>query len=138
MTKWPEIRDSKKYKNWYETNKECESQRLIFEKTYQGLIDTWDYQWHFACKLNGRFSIVSNNNLISNIGFGLDATHTVEKNHLSEMPVKGIKFPLKHPKEVKINYEKDKRNKIIWNNESLKNKIINKIIKIIKIIKYKK
>ncbi|WP_378410507.1 nucleotide-diphospho-sugar transferase [Rhodocytophaga aerolata] len=39
--------------------------------------DMWDYQWMFACwNMNG-LSAVSNVNLISNIGFGSEATHTV-------------------------------------------------------------
>ena len=110
MTKWPEIRDSKKYKNWYETNKECESQRLIFEKTYQGIIDTWDYQWEFACKLNKRISILPTVNLISNIGFDENATHTKEDNQFSNMVTKEIIFPLRHPEEVKINNKIIKKN----------------------------
>jgi hypothetical protein len=36
----------------------------------------WDYQWLLACWLQGGLSIVPNVNLVSNIGFGADATHT--------------------------------------------------------------
>lgn len=38
--------------------------------------DTWDYQWTFTCLSNGGLTALPNTNLISNIGFGADATHT--------------------------------------------------------------
>lgn len=36
----------------------------------------WDYQWMLACWLQGGLSIVPNINLVSNVGFSVDATHT--------------------------------------------------------------
>lgn len=41
-----------------------------------GKIDTWDYQWVYTIWLNKGLSINSVVNMISNIGFGPDATHT--------------------------------------------------------------
>jgi hypothetical protein len=38
--------------------------------------DAWDYQWFFACISNNGLCIIPNVNLVSNIGFGPDATHT--------------------------------------------------------------
>ena len=40
--------------------------------------DIWDFQWTFACWLNNGLAIVPNENLVRNIGFGEDATHTKE------------------------------------------------------------
>ena len=37
----------------------------------------WDYQWIFACWWQRALSIYPNTNLVSNIGFGEDATHTM-------------------------------------------------------------
>ena len=36
----------------------------------------WDIQWHFAIIKNRGISITPNKNLVINIGFGIDATHT--------------------------------------------------------------
>ncbi|MCX6122126.1 MAG: hypothetical protein NTX44_10990 [Ignavibacteriales bacterium] len=47
-----------------------------FNATYGGKIDTWDHQWVFAHYKYSALSIVPSVNLISNIGFGIDATHT--------------------------------------------------------------
>ncbi|MDO7744738.1 MAG: nucleotide-diphospho-sugar transferase [Pedobacter sp.] len=51
------------------------------EKTYNGEIDTWDYQYAYLNLINNGLSIIPNFNLISNIGFGEKATHTFDQNH---------------------------------------------------------
>lgn len=43
----------------------------------QGKIDTWDYQWAFTLFLNNALAAVPNKNLIRNLGFSEEATHTV-------------------------------------------------------------
>lgn len=43
----------------------------------QGKIDTWDYQWLITLFLNNALAVVPNKNLIQNIGFNEEATHTV-------------------------------------------------------------
>ncbi|MGA2477753.1 MAG: nucleotide-diphospho-sugar transferase [Spirochaetia bacterium] len=47
-----------------------------FAVTFSGRLDTWDYQWVFHNFRNDRLAIVPNFNMITNIGFGQDATHT--------------------------------------------------------------
>ncbi len=42
-------------------------------------IDVWDYQWFFTRFVSGGYSIVPGKNLISNIGFGDEANHTIYK-----------------------------------------------------------
>ncbi|NOT62050.1 MAG: glycosyltransferase family 2 protein [Acidobacteria bacterium] len=43
----------------------------------EGKIHTWDYQWILACWRQRALSIYPNVNLVSNLGFGDDATHTL-------------------------------------------------------------
>jgi hypothetical protein len=38
----------------------------------------WDYQWFFTCLVNSGLTALPNRNLVSNIGFGVDATHTTD------------------------------------------------------------
>jgi hypothetical protein len=45
-------------------------------ETYQGIIGTWDYQWFLAIHGHDGLCICPQSNMISNIGFGEDATHT--------------------------------------------------------------
>jgi len=68
-----------------------------FEDTYNGKIDTWDYQLFFSCLLQSGLHILPNVNLVSNIGFGSEATHTRCVNHFANVPVMNMDFPLKHP-----------------------------------------
>jgi hypothetical protein len=49
---------------------------LGFRATHAGLIDTWDYQWHFAISCNHALVVVPTRNLVRNIGFEPEATHT--------------------------------------------------------------
>lgn len=50
--------------------------RNIFERMYNKEIDTWDYQFSYLLLKNKGKCIVPKVNLITNVGFGVDATHT--------------------------------------------------------------
>lgn len=65
-------------------------------------INTWDYQWMFSIIKNDGLNINPSVNLISNIGFGENSTHTSDANNpLSKMPIYEIEEII-HPKEIKI------------------------------------
>jgi FkbM family methyltransferase len=72
----------------------------MFRTAYDKRIDTWDYQWTYAIWRNSGLSITPRRNLVSNIGFGEDATHTREIGWLANIPVREMDFPLKHPKRI--------------------------------------
>ena len=79
-----------------------------FQLTQDGHINTWDYQWTFSCWLQSGLSIIPSVNLVSNIGFGFDSTHTKsKKNKTVDMPVEAVDFPLKHPPFVIRNVQAD-------------------------------
>lgn len=78
--------DRFEYKYWYE----------LFNDVNGGKIDTWDYQWVLACWANDGLCIVPRVNLVSNIGFGEDATHTKERNVFLERDTKVMK-EINHP-----------------------------------------
>lgn len=65
-------------------------------------IDTWDYQLSLTHWINGYLSVIPSKNMISNIGFGAAATHTVNPNSMySNSPRSEMVFPLTHPSAVK-------------------------------------
>jgi hypothetical protein len=65
----------------------------------------WDWQWIYHQITNQKLSIVPDVNLVTNIGFDRDATHTQEKeNPSSKIPIQPMHFPLKHPLQVKPNF----------------------------------
>lgn len=70
-------------------------------------IDVWDYQWLFSRWNILGCSIVPCVNLVNNIGFGPDATHTITFDHpQSKIQASEILFPLKH-KSFQIDTEYD-------------------------------
>jgi hypothetical protein len=48
----------------------------VFDMMCTNPVDTWDYQWSFCQWYHNGLSIMPNVNLVSNIGHGVDATHT--------------------------------------------------------------
>ena len=66
-----------------------------------GRIDTWDYQWTYALMRRGGLSCVPCSNLISNVGFGPGATHTIgPESRLAGLPIAGLNLPMVHPSQV--------------------------------------
>lgn len=82
-----------------------------FFKVSKNQIDTWDYQWYFTTWLNNGLSIIPKKNLVTNIGFGPNATHTSsEESKLSKMKSEELNFPLKHPSLLYPNHYLDEIN----------------------------
>lgn len=70
-----------------------------FERVHAGISrDNWDIQWVYNCLFNGGLSIIPEVNLVSNVGFGADSTHTAGTDDpRSAAPTADLKFPLRHP-----------------------------------------
>lgn len=72
-------------------------------------IDNWDAQWSFVALSRGLLAINPNRNLISNVGFGEEATNaTADPLGIARRPLEGISFPLEHPPEVRRDVEADR------------------------------
>ncbi|PKN20620.1 MAG: hemolytic protein HlpA-like protein [Deltaproteobacteria bacterium HGW-Deltaproteobacteria-6] len=99
MKLWPEIKREKLYPAFCQNGKETEYRLNLYDEVYSGKIDTWDYQWGFAKMIHHGLSVIPSVNLISNIGFAKDGTHTVaDKNNPYATLEKGnMIFPLNHP-----------------------------------------
>jgi hypothetical protein len=73
----------------------------LFDDVSQNRVDTWDYQVAFMMWSSSRLAISPRFNLIENIGFGSDATHTVrrgsEAERRSKAPDDRLCFPLAAP-----------------------------------------
>lgn len=94
-----------------------------FDSVYENRVDTWDYQWTYAIWKQGGWCILPNMNLVSNIGFGAEATHTKRKDIYANM-MRGKVTDITHPKTFELAHEADEfYNKHFY----LRNRIINKI-----------
>ncbi len=95
-----------------------------FNITAAGKANTWDYQWIFAQLCYDKLSVFPATNLIHNIGFSNNATHTHEVTHpLAALSISTMDFPLVHPAQVAFDktYEREYIKKIWfqYKNESI-------------------
>jgi hypothetical protein len=100
----------------------------LFDKVAYNQIDTWDYQWIFASLSQNALHVIPDKNLVSNIGFGQDATHTKQESHLSNLETDIMQFPLRHPLTMIRNYEADRLTEIKVYECRMKQRIFRKIL----------
>ena len=87
-----------------------QAQYQIRKKRFDRVINdqsTWDGRFLFACLLQSGLSIVPASNLIYNIGFNQEATHTKSLDELSHLKLLPMEFPLRHPLGVVVDREYD-------------------------------
>lgn len=104
---WPEW---KKSLEWHKQMPDCLERgywEQIMDKMYNNEIDTWDYPWTASIWYQGGLIATPNMNLVTNIGFGPDATHTVEVEAREGLPVHSL-GALTHPDVVVQNKIADK------------------------------
>lgn len=114
MTSWPTVRDEGRLKALLDNRQEAKFWTTIFNKVYSGKIDTWDYQWAYANWVHNCVAILPTVNLISNVGFGADATHTVHASDLANLSTSSLRFPLQHPSELIKNKMADEYTRNNW------------------------
>lgn len=107
VSRWPDLRTS----NWLESlglqGGERKFWTRAFDRVHLRQQDTWDYQWTFTCWLNNMLSIMPNVNLISNIGFDRDATHTIGSSIYSDMETGKLNFPLQSVSQIQRDQDAD-------------------------------
>jgi hypothetical protein len=74
---------------------------LAFQEGSLNQWDHWDFQWNMACYAQNGLSIVPEKNLMINIGFDDDSTHTRKVGPILEnLQAMPLTFPLRHPQFV--------------------------------------
>jgi hypothetical protein len=116
MKAWPALRASKSLPLFLEDKSNAKYWMRALENTYNGTINTWDYQWSFSCWMQNGLSIVPKRNLISNIGIGNpNATHTVDtKDKRGNLPVYEMQFPLSEPATMQRDFYVDQQMKSFY------------------------
>lgn len=97
LLQWPALRDSGLFQQLFEDRYEADYWAEIFERLYRRdePITWWDYQWLFAGLSRGALTATPVRNLVSNIGFGEGATHTLNP-HTPIHPALPL-GPITHP-----------------------------------------
>ena len=107
----------------------------VFDRSYAGEIDSWAYRWLFTCWVNNGLTALPSANLVKNIGFGEDATHTSGKHRWQSMPLESISFPMKKPKTVGRDVSRDRLTdlNVVCTRKSIPRRVVKKIKRLTKI-----
>lgn len=118
----------------------------LYSKTISHEIDTWDFQWQYTVWRHRGLAILPQSNLVSNIGFGENATHTTELSHsLSNLPLEEYNTftntndyfrDTEADKFVYNTYYKNHKNKVPFK-IIMKDKMKQLTLKIINLLKFK-
>jgi hypothetical protein len=104
---WPEW---KRYSVWhglFPSKMEKKYWEKIFDLMHAKKIDTWDYPWTASVWRHGGLTATPNVNLISNIGFGPESTHTANPNDRNaNRPIKAL-GKITHPTNIRHDREAD-------------------------------
>lgn len=82
----------------------------IFDRVHREKVDTWDYQMLFNIWSNSGFSIMPSVNLVRNLGFRSDGTHTTSSSlpsWLNNARFGDLSWPLLHPADICVNSQYD-------------------------------
>ena len=100
MESWPQFSQRDGLRNWADSEAELSYWQNLFALQHAGEINSWAYPFFYWCWENAGLTILPNVNLISNIGFDSEATHTTStESDLANLPTFDI-GPLKHPSVV--------------------------------------
>jgi hypothetical protein len=85
-------------KAYHPDHSKCLQQYRKLQEFKKGSFNNWDFQWNMACFAQNGLSIVPENNLMINIGFDEESTHTRHMNPVFEnLQVQPLRSPLRHP-----------------------------------------
>jgi hypothetical protein len=101
MSQWPALRETSWLQRVLDNPVAARHWQDVLDKSFVGQIDSWDIQWVFTCWAQNGLTILPNINLVSNIGFGGEATHTkTDIYEVAELPFGDMELPLEHPPAV--------------------------------------
>ena len=104
---WSEWKNSNEWLKHTDDKIERRYWHDIFEKVQANKIDSWAYPWTASVWYKDGLTATSNVNLVSNIGFGEDATHTKsKKSKISKLPTSKI-GKIRYPNKIERNIEAD-------------------------------
>jgi len=108
---WPELRDTDWLLDITDDARVIDHWRAMFDRAYAVVdhVNTWDFQWTFACWVQNGLSVLPHGTLVSNIGFREDATHTRgASDPIANLQTVPMSFPLYHPPCVLRDREADR------------------------------
>jgi hypothetical protein len=101
MSRWPEQRAAGWLQTYLGNTQAARYWTRVFDETHGERNSSWAYRWTYSAWDNDALTLIPEVNLVSNIGFGDQATHTLNKrNRFAALPLESMSFPLRHPPEL--------------------------------------
>ncbi|KKW09100.1 MAG: hypothetical protein UY44_C0005G0017 [Candidatus Kaiserbacteria bacterium GW2011_GWA2_49_19] len=104
LSRWPELRKTDWLKKSIGNAFIADDYAGGFNKVYASVgtpnFVGWDYCFNFSMLLEGALDARPAVNLVSNIGFRADASHTKEQTSYADFPVAAMPFPLRFPSHI--------------------------------------
>ena len=108
MADWPEFSSRDGVASLVNSPRQAAIVKSALQQCYDGELNTWDYAMQFAIWRDAGLVALPNVNLVTNIGFGDQATHTTAKSSiLADVPLEGCPTVI-HPEEVRRHDEADR------------------------------
>ncbi len=79
---------------------------IALKNTREGVVNTWDFQWHYTVMKHEGICLIPNRNLVENIGVGEAATHMTKRNVASSITIEQLLY-FTPPSDLEICREAD-------------------------------
>jgi hypothetical protein len=100
LTEWPENANTDFPGDFVPCGAARRYYKKMMDETHTGKLNAWSLAWMYAAWKRRSLTILPQVNLISNIGFGPEATHTRKLDPFAALPTEPMEFPLRHPPKV--------------------------------------
>ncbi|MBK7083570.1 MAG: hypothetical protein IPH53_02415 [Flavobacteriales bacterium] len=108
MGAWPALKKSGLLRDFFLNKDEASDVHSMFDYVYAGKMNSWSYQLDITRIMNHGLNILPHTNLVRNIGFGDDGTHTVGLDDpRNKDTARDIALPLHHPRFIMLDATRD-------------------------------
>lgn len=105
MKDYPDFVKKKKIKEIFKNRYHQGDWLKTLNQMYWKEIDTWDYIWCYTLFNNNGLSIIPNKNMVTNIGFGENSTHTSQICEFANKLLSQMDEIIIHPENFEVNEE---------------------------------
>ena len=90
IAQWPAFREQQGLLAMADRPREVEYWSKLMDQVHAGQSQSWAFPWTLACWMQHAMTVLPQVNLVSNIGFGDDATHTRRRTSVANLPVHSL------------------------------------------------
>lgn len=105
---WPTWKRSKDWRDQMKDSRERRHWEAVFDKVYAGQTDSWAQPWMASVWRAGGLTATPQVNMVTNIGFGAEATHTKQSGSRLSIPSEGLGNCIVSPGEIRAHEEADR------------------------------